>query len=61
MRFNTQHIASYCFDLHTQNAGFREADLEASPKSGSEKINMLKQGRNNQKKVSHIVQPRLSI
>ena len=61
MRSIAQHIASYCFDLHTQNSGFREADLEASPRSGSEKINMLKQGRNTQKKASHIVQPRLGI
>ena len=45
MRFNSQQIVSYCLGLHTQNPGLREADLEPSPKRGSDKINMLKSGR----------------
>ena len=45
MRFTFQQIVSYCLGLHTQNPGLREVDLEASPKRGSDKINMLKQGR----------------
>ena len=45
MRFNFQQIASYCLGLHTQNPGLRDVDLEPSPKRGSDKINMLKQGR----------------
>ena len=45
MRFNSQQIVLYCLGLHTQNPGLREVDLDPSPKRGSEKINMLKQGR----------------
>ena len=45
MRFNSQQIVLYCLGLHTQNPGLREVDLELSPKRGSDKINMLKQGR----------------
>ena len=45
MRFNSQQIVSYCLGLRTQNPGLREVDLEPSPKRGSDKINMLKQGR----------------
>ena len=45
MRFNFQQIVSYCLGLHTQNAGLRKVDLEPSLKRGSDKINMLKQGR----------------
>ena len=45
MRFNSQQIVSYCLGLHTQNPGPREVDLDPSPKRGSEKMNMLKQGR----------------
>ena len=45
MRFNFQQIVSYCLGLRTQNQGLREVDVEPSPKCGSEKINMLKQGR----------------
>ena len=35
--------------LCTKNPGLREVDLDPSPKTGSGKINMHKQGRNNQK------------
>ena len=59
MRSNSQQIVSYCLGLHTQNPGLREVDLEPSPKRGSDKINMLKQGRYAQKKTSGIVQPGL--
>ena len=45
MRFNSQQIVSYCLGLRTQNPGLKEVDLEPSPKRGSDKINMLKQGR----------------
>ena len=45
MRFNSQQIVSYCLGLRTQNPGLREVDLEPSSKRGSDKINMLKQGR----------------
>ena len=48
IRFNSQQIVLYCLGLHTQNPGLREVDLEASPKRGSDKINMLKQGRKTQ-------------
>ena len=59
MRFNSQQIVLYCLHLLTQNPGLRVVNLEPSPKRGSDKMNMLKQGRNTQKKVSHIVQPGL--
>ena len=45
MRFKFQQILSYCLGLRTQNPGLRDVDLEPSPKRGSDKINMLKQGR----------------
>ena len=45
MRFNLQQIILYRLGLHTQNPVLRELDLEPSPKRGSGKINMLKQGR----------------
>ena len=45
MRFNFQQLVSYCFGLHTQNPKLREVYLEPSPKRGSDKINMLKEGR----------------
>ena len=45
MRFNSQQIESYCLGLRTQNPGLREVDLEPGPKRGSDKINMLKEGR----------------
>ena len=35
--------------LCAKNPGLREVDLDPSPKRGSGKINMHKQGRNNQK------------
>ena len=46
MRSKSQQIISQCLGLHTQNPGLREVDLEDSPKTGTDKINMLKQGRN---------------
>ena len=46
MRSNFQQIVVYCLGLHTENPGLREVDLEPSPKRGSDKINMHKQGRN---------------
>ena len=60
MRSNFQHIVSYCLGLCKQNPGLREVDLEPSPKRGSDKINMLKRGRNTQKKTSRILQPGLT-
>ena len=46
MRSNSQEIVSYSLGLGTQSPGLREVDLEPSPTRGSDKINMLKQGRN---------------
>ena len=46
MRSNSQQIVSYYLGLHTQNPGLRKVGVEPSPKGGSDKINMLKQGRN---------------
>ena len=60
MTSNFQEIKSYCLGLRTQNPGLREVDLEPSPKRGSDKINMETQGRNTQKKASHILQPGLT-
>ena len=57
MRSNSQQIISYCLGPRTQNPALRGVDLEPTPKRGSYKINILKQGRNTQKKVGHIVQP----
>ena len=52
MRSNSQQIVSYCLlGLRTQNPGLKEVDLEPSPKRGSDKINMLKQGRNVPKEI----------
>ena len=48
IRFKSQQIILLCLGLRTQNWGLREVDLEASPKRGSDKINMLKQGRKTQ-------------
>ena len=45
MRFNYQQIVSHCLGLPRQNPGLRQVDLEPSPKRGSDKINMLKKGR----------------
>ena len=59
MRSCFQKIESYCLGLHTQNPDLREVDLKTSPKTGSDKIKMEKQGRNTQKKASCIVQPGL--
>ena len=60
MRSSFQKILSYCLGLHTQNPVLREVDFEPSPKRGSGKINMQKQGRNTEKKSSCIVQPELT-
>ena len=45
MRFTSQQITSYCLGLGTQNPGLKEVDLDPSPKRGSDKTNMLKEGR----------------
>ena len=45
MRFTSQQITSYCPGLGTQNPGLKEVDLDPSPKRGSDKTNMLKEGR----------------
>ena len=55
MRSKSQQILLYCLRLHTKNPGIRKVDLEHSLKRGSYEINMLKQGRNSQKKASRIV------
>ena len=60
MRSSFQQIVSYCLGVCTQKPGLREVDLEPNPKRSSDKVNMQKQGRNTQKKASHIVQPRLT-
>ena len=52
MRFNSQQFVLFCLGLRTQNPGIREVDLEPRSKRGFDKINMLKQGRNSQKKAS---------
>ena len=59
MRVNFEQIVLHCLDLHTQNPGLREVDLQPSPKRGSDKINIQKQGRKTHKKASHIIQPGL--
>ena len=45
MRFNSQQIESACIGLCTQNPGLKEEEFETNPQRGSDKINMLKQGR----------------
>ena len=60
MTCNLLQMVLYCLDLHTQNPGLRQVDFKYSPKSGSDKINMLKQGGNTQKKASRIFQPALT-
>ena len=60
MRLNFQQIVSYYLGHRTQNPGLREVDLEPSPKRGSDKMNMEKQGTKTQKKASRIVQPGLA-
>ena len=45
MRFNSEKIVLYCLGLPTHNPGLREVALEPSPKRGSDKIDMLKEGR----------------
>ena len=51
MRSNFQHFVSYYLGLHIQNPGLKEVDLHPSPEKGSNKTNMMKQGRDTQKKV----------
>ena len=59
MRSNFQQIVLHYLGLSTQNPGLREVDLKPSSRRGSDKINMLRQGRNTQKKASRITnQPR---
>ena len=60
MRSNFKQILLYCLGPQTQNQGLREIDLDPRAKKASDKINMWKQGRNTQKKASHIVQPELT-
>ena len=60
MRSNFQQIILYSFNLCTQNPGLREVNLESSLKRGTDKINILKEGRNTQKKTSLVVQPGLT-
>ena len=60
MRSNFQQIISYCLGPKYTEPRVREVDLEPSPKRGSDKINMQKQGRNTQKKASCIIQPWLT-
>ena len=60
MRSNLSQIISPCLGLQTHNPGLKEVDLEPSPNRGSDKINMLQQGRNTQEKASHTVQPGLT-
>ena len=43
---SSKQIVLYCLGLRTHNPGLREVDLEPSPKRGSDKINMLRQGKN---------------
>ena len=52
-------VLAYCLGLPTQNLGVRELDLKPSHKKNSDKINMLKQGRNTPKNTSHIEQSEL--
>ena len=60
MRSNFQQIVLYCLGLHTQRPELKEVELEPSPKRGSGNISMLKQGRNTQKKPTHVAQPGLT-
>lgn len=58
MRYNFQKMVLHALAMHTEH-WVREVDLESTPNRGSDKINMLKQGRNTQRKTSCIVQPGL--
>ena len=51
MKSNFQQILRYCLGLRIQNPRLKGVDLKASPKRGSHKINMQKQGRNTQNKA----------
>ena len=42
---NSKEIVSYCLGLNTQNPGLTKVDFEPNPKRGSDKINMLRQGK----------------
>ena len=59
MRSNFQQNILYYLGLGTQKAGLKEGDLEPSPKRGSDKINMDKQGGNTQKKASCLNQEKV--
>ena len=54
MRYNFQKMVLHATLATYTERWVREVDLESSPNRGSDKINMLKQGRNTQKKGSHI-------
>ena len=60
MRSNFQQILKSWLGLRSLDPRLREVDLEPSPKAGSDKINILKQERNTQKKASDIVQAGLT-
>ena len=47
----SKQIMSNYLALRLQNPELRGLDLEPSPKRGSNKINMQKEGRNTQKKI----------
>ena len=47
MRFNSHQIILYCLKIRAQIPGLRETDFESIPKRCGDRINMLKQGRNN--------------
>ena len=44
IRFNSLEMVLYSLGLRTENPGLREVALEPSPKRGSDKIDMLKEG-----------------
>ena len=54
MRYNFQKMVLHATLATYTERWVREVDLESSPNRGSDKINMLKQGRNTQKKGSRI-------
>ena len=45
MRMNSQEITLYYLGLRRQNPGLREIHLEPRTKKGSDKFNMVKEGR----------------
>ena len=60
MRSNFQQTVSFCLGLRTQKPGLREVDLKPSPRRETDKTNMLKRGRNTEKKASRRVEHRLT-